>query len=343
MRQDHRKVSGRSAGANPGRSTREPYLLREPGHTQSVRCRGHTNALQGQRLHPAQKVHAVRWSKSGGVQWGQLQPGFFVPTSPYQDYIDEAIYFTSQASIVNSFKTIMDDMWTDTTSFGNYANLTGTQPRKYPTFQIDPELNFPPSADGSQDYYTRTATNINQETQKIDIIMYRITNDRFTAVTNAAVQRGVPVRLITEQDEYRNRDRPWDSYNVDLMYNAGVQIRIRGHQGLNHQKTVVLYGLGMSIFGSSNWTGPSSNCQQENNYFTNKPSFLTFFSNQFDRKWNSAETALVGGSPCRRSRAWEVCIPRTPHVTPTGDGMGSGFTSRIRRRRCFRCSPVGGR
>lgn len=217
-------------------------------------------------------------------------PSFFVPTSPFQDYIDEAIYFTSQASIVNSFKTIMDDMWTDTTGFGNYANVTGTTTRLYPTFQIDPELNFPPTADGSQDYYTRTAFNINHENQKIDIIMYRITNDRFTAVTNAAVQRGVPVRLITEQDEYRNRDRPWDSYNVDLMYNAGVQIRIRGHQGLNHQKTVVLYGLGISIFGSSNWTGPSSNCQQENNYFTTKPSFLTFFSNQFDRKWNSAET-----------------------------------------------------
>src|SRR5215813_6535842 len=81
-------------------------------------------------------------------------PAFFVPTSPYQDYIDEAIYFTNQASLINSFKTIMDDMWTDTVSFGNYANITGTPPRKYPTSPIDPELNFPPSADGSQDYYT---------------------------------------------------------------------------------------------------------------------------------------------------------------------------------------------
>src|ERR1044071_6953480 len=46
-----------------------------------------------------------------GANYG---PFFFVPSQPYQDYIDEAIYFTSDSSVVNSFKTRMDDMWTDT-------------------------------------------------------------------------------------------------------------------------------------------------------------------------------------------------------------------------------------
>ena len=45
------------------------------------------------------------------------------------------------------------------------------------------------------------------------------------------------------------------------MHMAGVQIKMRKHIGLNHQKSVVLYGKGMTIFGSSNWTGPSSNSQ----------------------------------------------------------------------------------
>src|SRR6185503_5944649 len=44
---------------------------------------------------------------------------------------------------------------------------------------------------------------------------------------------------------------------------------------------------GMTIFGSSNWTGPSSNSQQEHNYFTTKPYFFTWFTDQFERKWNS--------------------------------------------------------
>ena len=222
-----------------------------------------------------------------GANYG---PSFFVPSQPYQNYIDEAIYFTDDSAVVNSFKTKFDDLWTDTTSYGNYANITGPLTRRYPIYTKDPALNFPPSTDDSEDFYNRTALNMNQERTKIDIIMYRITNDRYTNTTINAVSRGVPVRLITEQNEYRNPSRQWDAYNVDLMYNAGVQIRIRAHQGLNHEKVAMLYGLGMTIFSSSNWTGPSSNYQQENNYFTTKTWFFQWFVNHFERKWNSTET-----------------------------------------------------
>jgi hypothetical protein len=68
---------------------------------------------------------------------------------------------------------------------------------------------------------------------------------------------------------------------------TGVQIKMRKHLGLNHQKSVILYGKGVTIFGSSNWTGPSSNFQDEHNYFTVKPLFFTWFRDQFERKWNS--------------------------------------------------------
>ena len=126
---------------------------------------------------------------------------FFVPTTPNSNYIDEAIYFTDDQSLINSFKTKYDDLWTDTINYSNYANINGPLTRKYPIFPIDPELNFPFTADGSEDYYNRIALNMNQETQKIDLIMYRITNQRYTDTTIAAVQRGIPVRLIHEPDE----------------------------------------------------------------------------------------------------------------------------------------------
>ena len=212
---------------------------------------------------------------------------FFVPDAPNSNYIDEGIYFTNDSSLVNSFKTKFDDVWTDTKLFDNYANITGPLTRKYPVFPIDPELNFPPSIDSSQDYLLRTQQNMNAETKKIDVIMYRITNSGFTDATIAAVKRGVPVRLIHEPDEYRNPARQWDAWNVDRMFMAGVQIRMRKHLGLNHQKSVLLYGKGMTIFGSSNWTGPSSNSQLEHNYFTTKAWFFKWFVDQFERKWNS--------------------------------------------------------
>src|SRR5687768_5983235 len=213
---------------------------------------------------------------------------FYVPTTPNSNYIDEAIYFTDDVSLLNSFKTKYDNLWTDTINYSDYGNINGPLLRNYPTFSINPELNFPPSTDDSQDFYNRTAVNMNQETQKIDIIMYRITNQRYTDTTIAAVNRGIPVRLIHEPDEYRNPARQWDSWNIDRMYMAGVQIKMRKHLGLNHQKSVVLYGKGMTIFGSSNWTGPSSNFQDEHNYFTTKPFFFNWFVDQFERKWNSA-------------------------------------------------------
>jgi hypothetical protein len=68
---------------------------------------------------------------------------------------------------------------------------------------------------------------------------------------------------------------------------AGVQIKMRKHLGLNHQKSVLLYSRGVTIFGSSNWTGPSSNSQLEHNYFTTKAWFFQWFVNQFEHKWNS--------------------------------------------------------
>ena len=50
----------------------------------------------------------------------------------------------------------------------------------------------------------------------------------------------MPVRLITDETEYRNPDRLWDAYNVDMMYHAGVQVRLDGHQGIDHEKGVIL-------------------------------------------------------------------------------------------------------
>jgi hypothetical protein len=212
---------------------------------------------------------------------------FFVPDAPNSNYFDEAIYFTNDPSLIQSFKTKYDDVWTNTVQYANFANINGPLTRKYPTAAISPELNFPPSVDSSQDFFIRTQQNMNAETNKIDIIMYRITGQGYTETTIAAVKRGVPVRLIHEPDEYRNPQRQWDAWNVDRLYMAGVQIKMRKHLGLNHQKSVLLYGKGLTIFGSSNWTTPSSNSQLEHNYFTTKSWFFQWFVNQFEHKWGS--------------------------------------------------------
>jgi phosphatidylserine/phosphatidylglycerophosphate/cardiolipin synthase-like enzyme len=210
-------------------------------------------------------------------------PFEMVPDQPYVNFTDEIVYFTNQASVVHSFMRKFDDLWTSSTEFGNYANVTGALTRSYPTYTIDPDLNFPPD----QSYRDRALSAYAAERQKIDVLMFRITDETHTNAMIGAIGRGVPVRLVTDETEYRNASRLWDSYNVDKMYNAGVTVRFDGHQGIDHEKAVILYGTGMSIFGSSNWTSPSTDSQREHNYFTTKPWIHTWLADQFERKWNN--------------------------------------------------------
>ena len=207
----------------------------------------------------------------------------FVPLVPYANYIDEAILFSDDPPIVQSFMRRFDDLWTDTTSYGDYANISSAPSRRYPLYTVDPDLNFAPQ----QSYRARAVARYRAETRGIDVIMYRITDRAHADAVIAAVHRGVPVRLITEQAEYRDPKRPWHSWNIDRLYMAGVQIRDRAHEGLNHQKAVLLTGQAMVILGSSNWTSPSSDSQEEHNYFATKPSFTEWFRQQFERKWNN--------------------------------------------------------
>jgi hypothetical protein len=207
----------------------------------------------------------------------------FAPDVPYQNYVDEAIYFTDDASVVNSFRTKFDDLWVNTTQYTDYANVT-TLARRHGVFTKDPELQFGPS----ESFRSRSVKHYNAERTAIDAIMYRITDRAHTDALINAMGRGVSVRLITEPEQYRDPSRLWHSWNVDRLYMAGAQVRHRAHAGLLHQKSTILRSQALTIFGSSNWTSPSSDSQEEHNYFTAKPSFLQWFSDQFDRKWNNS-------------------------------------------------------
>jgi hypothetical protein len=210
---------------------------------------------------------------------------------PYQNYVDEGIYFTTDTAIVNSFRTRFDDQWVNTTEWANYANVSGPLNRRYGIFPKDPSLNFAPW----ENFRTRSVNSYADELRKIDVVMYRITDRAHADGMLAAVARGIGVRLITEPDQYRDDSRMWHAWNVDRLYMGGVQIKHRAHQGLNHQKSVILYDQdpfapgdqSMVIFGSSNWTSPSAAGQVEHNIFTGKPYVTTWFINQFERKWNN--------------------------------------------------------
>src|SRR5262249_58132977 len=136
--------------------------------------------------------------------------------------------------------------------------------RQYPMLPIDPSMNFPPL----QDFSVRAVSRFDAETQGIDAIVYRVTDQRLSDAVTRAIARGIPVRLIIEPTEYRNPKRLLDAKFVDRMWMGGAQIKMRQHEGLTHEASVILRGLGEVIFGSANWAPMSSaGYSDEHNFF----------------------------------------------------------------------------
>ena len=240
----------------------------------------------------------------------------FVPIQPNVNYDDEAIYFTNDTRLTNSFRRRFDDLWTNTAQYRNFAN-GGSLVRSCPTCTIHPSMNFPPT----EDYSDRAVSRYDAETNSIDAMVFRVTDHRQADAMIRAVARNVPVRLITDPSEYRNTTRVWDSKHVDRMYMGGVQIKMRQHAGLMHEAAVVMYGLGEVIFGSSNWTTASAGYQDEHNFFyepsLNKPSFFQWFANQFNHKWNDTTNYV----------AFQPLPPDSPIYSAPGNGSSGAGTS----------------
>lgn len=226
-----------------------------------------------------------------------------VAGKPYQTYVDEAIHYSDDPKIVNSFRTMYDNWWVNTTSYADYANTAGMPlVRSYAIYPIESEvcanvtdgcgMNFLPSSKNKDDYGVKSISAINAEKVKLDVDMFRITNAAIADATIAAFRRGLPERMIVDSSEYSNPVRVWDRYNVDRLFAAGVPLKITKHGGENHEKSVLFYGQNLAVWGSSNWTSPSFNSQQEHNFFSTaavKPWFFDWFVNQFERRWNSPQ------------------------------------------------------
>src|SRR5207237_9749158 len=115
------------------------------------------------------------------------------------------------------------DIRLSTRTFLHVAASTAPQTRKYPIYPISPDLNFVPD----QNYENRRVTQVRTENRKIDAAMFRITSAKLPDVLIQRYQAGIPVRLITEEQQYRNPDRMRDAYNVDRMYAAGIEIKMK--------------------------------------------------------------------------------------------------------------------
>ena len=135
----------------------------------------------------------------------------------------ESIYFTDRAGPVDSCKTRFDDAWINTASYAWYANPRPLV-RRYPVYPVDPELNIPPG----EDFLNRTVARLNAEDTQIDVMMYRIDDDRVTGAMINAHNRAVPIRLIVDPQMYRDPTRHTIAERVSgLSFRTARNSRIR--------------------------------------------------------------------------------------------------------------------
>lgn len=133
----------------------------------------------------------------------------------------------------------------------------------------------------------RMVTEINKETQGVDIVIYRLSVPNITNALINRINADVPVRVMVEPTQYRQIS--WPEYwltgaRVDQLWVAGAQIKERLHQGLTHMKVLITSQIGM--VGSSNFT---KNWQRDHNYFIpalQKPWLYGPLRDEFDRMWD---------------------------------------------------------
>ena len=88
-------------------------------------------------------------------------PLAFVPITPNVNYDDEAIFFTDDVNLTNSFRRRFDDLWVNTTHYRNFANVSGPLTRVCSTCTIHPSMNFVPT----EDFSNRSVWRYNNETR----------------------------------------------------------------------------------------------------------------------------------------------------------------------------------
>lgn len=134
---------------------------------------------------------------------------------------------------------------------------------------------FSPGEDCRNALHTRIAG----ARQRLDICVFTITDNKIAAALQDAHERGVEVRIIT--DDRKAHDRGSDI--EDLSYD-GIEVREDRTPAHMHHKYAIVDGNWL-INGSYNWTVSAWKANEENLVVSNNQDLLQQFQTAFDQLW----------------------------------------------------------
>jgi phosphatidylserine/phosphatidylglycerophosphate/cardiolipin synthase-like enzyme len=139
------------------------------------------------------------------------------------------------------------------------------------------EVHFTP--DGGIRRYVLGA--IQGARQGIDVAVYQITSTELARALVAAKDRGVRVRILTDQEKAKTGGPA-----IRIFRAAGLSVRTLGvlEQSLMHNKFAVFDDRVVAT-GSYNWTQTAERANYENLVFLDDPKVVARFAEEFQRLW----------------------------------------------------------
>jgi phosphatidylserine/phosphatidylglycerophosphate/cardiolipin synthase-like enzyme len=114
--------------------------------------------------------------------------------------------------------------------------------------------------------------------QSADVCVFTITDDRIADALLAAQQRGVVLRIISDNDKQHD-----EGSDIARLRDAGVSIRVDGDERHMHHKFAVLDSRTL-LSGSYNWTRGAT-LNEENLILTSDRRLVESFAHKFEALW----------------------------------------------------------
>jgi len=139
----------------------------------------------------------------------------------------------------------------------------------------------------------------------LDICVFNITLDEISDSVISLFQKGVKVRVITDDDQAGGQGSDVERFKV-----AGIPVKVDNNPAHMHNKFAVIDGH-LLMTGSFNWTRQAVLQNQENVVVQDTPFLVTQFAQRFNALWNSLQPGLY---PAVVNTAIHAVATKTPGI-----------------------------
>lgn len=138
-----------------------------------------------------------------------------------------------------------------------------------------------------QDIPENIAYHLSRAKRTIDLCVFTISDELLSQCLKAAHNRGVKVRLITDNNKMRD-----SGSQVKELARAGIAVKIDNSKYHMHNKFGLIDGR-ILFTGSYNWTYTAKQYNQENIVITTNYTIVHKFIDEFERLWDEMFTLRV--------------------------------------------------